>query len=44
MKAEIKAPPQVSEEEIALLAKILGPLVLAKVDEERKKKDEMVHS
>lgn len=35
MKAEIKAPPQVSEEEIALLAKILGSLVLAKVDEER---------
>lgn len=36
MKAEIKVPPQVSEEEIALLAKILSPLVLAKVDEERR--------
>lgn len=34
MKAEIKAPP-VSEEEIAFLAKILGPLATAKIDKER---------
>ena len=36
MNTEIKAPP-VSDEEIAFLAKLLGPLVIKKADEENKR-------
>lgn len=36
MNTEIKAPP-VSDEEIAFLAKLLGPLVITKADEENKR-------